>query len=213
MPVSPESGNQSPYASFEEVVRFHGHACPGLASGYQASIAAMKALGVTRPQDEELVAIAETDACGVDAVQVVTGCTAGKGNLVIHDYGKHVFTFINRESGEAVRVKISQPEMPQRAVLDELRPRISAGTATEEEQRIFHSLMHASVKNILSLDPGEVARVEKVVIQPPVKARIFASIPCEICGEMVADAKTREYDGKKICIPCYLKTVENLKPE
>jgi formylmethanofuran dehydrogenase subunit E len=168
----------------------------------------MKALGVTRPYDEELVAIAQTDACGVDAIQVVTGCTVGKGNLVIHDYGKHVFTFINRKNGEAIRVRVSQPKMPEQAALDELRPKAFAGTATDEEERSFHILVQAAIKKILSLDPMQVVNVEKVTIEPPTKARIFNSIPCECCGEMVADAKTREYNGKKICIPCYLKKSE-----
>ena len=66
--------------TFTECVRFHGHSCPGLASGYRAATAAMEALGVKRPEDEELVAICETDACGVDAIQVIAGTTAGKGN-------------------------------------------------------------------------------------------------------------------------------------
>ena len=43
--------------TFEDCVRFHGHSCPGLASGYRAATAAMEALGVRRPEDEELVAI------------------------------------------------------------------------------------------------------------------------------------------------------------
>ncbi|MDD1728458.1 MAG: FmdE family protein [Methanospirillum sp.] len=203
MPVN--SGSSSPYPSFDEVVRFHGHTCPGLATGYQASIAAMKALGVTRPRDEELVAIAETNACGVDAIQVVTGCTAGKGNLIIHDYGKHVFTFINRENGEAVRIQTKQPDIPERASLHELRPRVFSGTATDEEKQAYHSLMHTIVKKMLALDPEEMVTIEKVTVQPPSEAEIFASIPCECCGEQVADARTREYEGKKICIPCFLR--------
>ncbi len=195
----------SPIASFEEVVRFHGHVCPGLAIGYQISLAAMNALGVSRPDDEELVAIAETDACGVDAIQVVTGCTAGKGNLIIKDYGKHVFTFINRANGEAVRVQGIQPDIPERAALGELRPKIFGCTATEEEQRAYHTLTHTVVKKLLEYRPEEVTTVEKVSVELPATAKIFTSIPCGCCGEMVADAKTRDYDGEKICIPCYLK--------
>jgi formylmethanofuran dehydrogenase subunit E len=33
--------------TFEDSIRFHGHTCPGLASGYRAATAAMEALGVT----------------------------------------------------------------------------------------------------------------------------------------------------------------------
>ena len=60
--------------------------------------AAMETLESFRAEDEELVAIVENDACGVDALQCVTGCTFGKGNLLFHDYGKHVYTIYSRSS-------------------------------------------------------------------------------------------------------------------
>ena len=89
---------------FAEAVAFHGHICPGLATGYRAAAVALERLRSGRSEDEELVVITETDACGVDAIQVITGCTVGKGNLFFKDHGKHAFTFINRKTGEAVRV-------------------------------------------------------------------------------------------------------------
>ena len=58
---------------FEEVAAFHGHVCPGLAIGYRMACAGMDALTSVRSADEELVAIVENDACGVDALQCVTG--------------------------------------------------------------------------------------------------------------------------------------------
>ncbi len=42
--------------------------------------------------------------CGVDAVQFLTGCTFGKGNLVHRDHRKNAYTFIRRSDGKAVRV-------------------------------------------------------------------------------------------------------------
>jgi len=68
--------------TYEEIIQFHGHECPGLAIGYRMAIAAMENLESFRADDEELVAIVENDACGVDALQCVTGCTFGKGNLL-----------------------------------------------------------------------------------------------------------------------------------
>ena len=206
---SPAVQEQPKYATFEEVAEFHGHVCPGLSSGYQVAIAAMKALGVERPRDEELVAIAETDACGVDAIQVVTGCTAGKGNLIICDYGKHVFTFYCRKSDKAVRVSTNLDEfMPRKPEMEELRPKVFSGQATAEEQNKFHDIMHQVSDAILQAPPEKVVKVEFVEMKPPQKARIFTSIPCGCCGEMVADAKTREYEGKKLCMPCFLKATE-----
>ena len=48
----------------------------------------LKAIESVRAEDEELVSIAENDACGVDALRCVTGCTFGKGNLIFRDYGR-----------------------------------------------------------------------------------------------------------------------------
>ncbi len=91
--------------SFDEVVAFHGHACPGLALGYRVALYALRKLA-GRASDEELVAIVENNSCAVDAVQVMTGCTFGKGNLIFRDYGKQVYTFIDRTSGSGVRIAI-----------------------------------------------------------------------------------------------------------
>jgi hypothetical protein len=52
---------------FEQIIRFHGHLCPGLAIGYRAAKIAAANLQADRSEDEELVAIVETDACGIDA--------------------------------------------------------------------------------------------------------------------------------------------------
>jgi len=91
--------------SFDEVVEFHGHACPGLALGYRASRAAIKRMG-EKASDEEIVAIVENNSCAVDAVQVMTGCTFGKGNLIYRDYGKQVYTFFKRSSGYGTRISV-----------------------------------------------------------------------------------------------------------
>lgn len=70
-------------ASFQKCVELHGHLCPGLAFGFQAAMAGMDFLSEVRALDGEIVAIVETDACGTDAIQVITGCTFGKGNFII----------------------------------------------------------------------------------------------------------------------------------
>src|SRR5574340_197535 len=87
-----------------DTIQFHGHLCPGLALGYRVAKAALRELDAERPGDEELVAVVENDSCAVDAIQFITGCTFGKGNLVFRDYGKHVYTFYNRRTGVGVRI-------------------------------------------------------------------------------------------------------------
>ena len=79
--------------SYQEAVQFHGHSCPGLAMGFRMTKAALDHFSSERSVDEEMVAIVENDACGTDAVQFLSGCTFGKGNLIFKDYGKMVYTF------------------------------------------------------------------------------------------------------------------------
>jgi formylmethanofuran dehydrogenase subunit E len=55
-------------------------------------------------EDEEIVAVAECDNCSVDAVQFLTGCTIGKGNLRIENLGKTAFRLYRRRDGKAVRI-------------------------------------------------------------------------------------------------------------
>lgn len=188
--------------TFEDCVWFHGHSCPGLTYGYRAATAAMEVLGVSRPEDEDLVAICETDACGIDAIQVIAGTTAGKGNLVIHDYGKHVFTFYNRKDGNAVRITFRRNEKTESGDFPGLRTKVFSGNATELEKAQFHELVHKTTVDILHAPADKIMKIEKITMEAPEKARTFTSVTCDRCGESVADAKTRMVDGKSLCIPC-----------
>ena len=77
----------------EDTIAFHGHSCPGLAIGIRLVELARKQLDIT--ETSNVVCVTETDMCGVDAIQFLTPCTYGKGNLVHRDYGKAGFTFFD----------------------------------------------------------------------------------------------------------------------
>jgi formylmethanofuran dehydrogenase subunit E len=79
-------------AYWEKAKSFHGHECPGLAIGVKVCEAVVGKMGVAPAFDEELVCIAENDACGVDAVQALMSCTLGKGNLIYKGTGKQNYT-------------------------------------------------------------------------------------------------------------------------
>lgn len=103
---------------WDKCVEFHGHVCIGLTIGFKAGEIALKELGASRSADEELVTIVENDACGVDAIQVLTGCTMGKGNLFYRNYGKQVYTFGNRKTGEAVRIAVKPHSLSQQELME-----------------------------------------------------------------------------------------------
>lgn len=166
--------------TFDDAVAFHGHRCPGLAIGFRMTRAAMAALGVSRAGDEELVAISENSACGIDALQLLSGCTCGKGNLFLLDYGKPVYTLYSRTSGRGVRVLFRDDLLPA-----ELRG--------DREARLAHILAAADAELLtLSAAPGE----------PPAKAQIVTTLFCAACGEPVMETRLQDMGGRQLCIPC-----------
>ena len=190
--------------SYKEAVAFHGHACPGLALGYRAAEYALQHLRASRSEDEDLVAIVENDACGVDAIQLVAGCSVGKGNLILKDFGKHAYTFIDRKSKRAIRL-VQRPEpVIQRIdpVASALREKVMGGTATPAEQKEFHKRQAAVIKKILKMPIDELFITREVKPEIPVRAKIFTSVQCASCGEMVAEHRARVRNGKFVCIPC-----------
>ena len=90
--------------TWADCAEFHGHECGGLTIGYKAALYAIKLLNIGCAEDEEVVCISENDACGVDAIQVMLGCSAGKGNLLFHLTGKQAFNIYERNSGRSVRL-------------------------------------------------------------------------------------------------------------
>jgi formylmethanofuran dehydrogenase subunit E len=191
-------------SSFSAVVRFHGHRCPGLALGYRAAEIAMNELRSLPSEDEELVCIVEHDACGVDAVQYLSGCTLGKGNLILREYGKNVYTFVNRNCGEAVRIA-QHPDFSTRRIdsrAGDLRQRVMAGTATAAEEEEYRERMDGVIEKILAAPPEELFSIRRVRVPIPEKARIFNSVICAGCGELVAEPRARRREGKILCIPC-----------
>jgi formylmethanofuran dehydrogenase subunit E len=187
--------------TFEEVVAFHGHACPGLALGYRVSLLAVKELG-ERASDEELVAIVENDSCAVDAVQVVTGCTFGKGNLIFRDYGKQVYTFIKRPGGKGIRISVDF--LPPQETDEEKRmwERYSKGDRSARVVRAVHARKTKKIDMILHAKDEDLFLLSRKKMILPDEAEIYPSIRCALCNEKVMEARARVRNGKTVCIPC-----------
>src|SRR3990172_2565755 len=157
-----------------DAIQFHGHLCPGLALGYRVAKAALRELKADRPRDEELVAIVENDTCAVDAVQFITGCTFGKGNLVFRDYGKHVYTFFNRRTGQGIRISEDYRGFENDQRFPELKKRQDAGEDVSRAMREYKMDKSAA---ILRADEKEILTIEQLSAQPPREAKIRRSPP------------------------------------
>jgi formylmethanofuran dehydrogenase subunit E len=181
---------------------FHGHLCPGLAIGYRAAEAALERLNEERAEDEELVAILETNACGADAVQVLTSCTFGKGNLFYKDYGKQVYTFASRRSGKGLRIALKPGAFQLSPRHAELIERIRNDVATEQERAEFQDFHRSKSHEMLEIDLDDLFSIEPVTIDIPEKARIEPSILCARCGEPTMAGKLVKAGERSICKPC-----------
>ena len=161
---------------WERCVAFHGHECGGLTIGYQAARYAKELLELTFSDDEEVVCITENDACGVDAIQVMLGCSVGKGNLLFHIRGKQAFSFYNRKNGKSARLV--------------LKPRPE--NMTRQESFAYYQ----------GHEPKELFEVKPATIPLPEKARLFESYLCDCCGEITGANWIRLSGGRKLCLDC-----------
>jgi formylmethanofuran dehydrogenase subunit E len=171
----------------------------------------LKELGAEHAKGEELVAIVENDTCAADGIQVVTGCTFGKGNLIFRDWGKMAATFYNRNNKRAIRISVSpsahskmrefreaiqrllkeKRDLPFEELFDAVRKELSGSDLEKDLEKTF-----------LKMRDDELFNVVEVELKEPKKARMFASVICEECGEAVMETRARLKLGKIVCIPC-----------
>ncbi|MDP8928527.1 MAG: FmdE family protein [Actinomycetota bacterium] len=189
--------------SITRAAEFHGHMCPGLAMGIRAAEVALREIG-PHSADEEIVAIVETDMCGVDAIQFLTGCTFGKGNLVHRDHGKNVYTFVRRSDGRALRISLRPGGWgPQDPELGRTRAAITVGTANEDERQRFWSQQRQRSEHILTQPLEELYEIRDVDLAAPRRARIHTSVECAACGEPTMETRIRRLEGQELCLPCF----------
>ncbi len=163
--------------TWKDCVAFHGHECGGLTIGYKASLYAIELLNLEFSADEQVVCISENDACGIDGIQVMLGCSAGKGNLLFHMRGKSAYSFYNRKTGQSVRLV--------------LKPRPEGMTREE------------SFAYMQAQEPKDLFEVKPTTIALPEQARLFHSYVCDCCGEITGANWIRLAGDKKLCLDCY----------
>jgi formylmethanofuran dehydrogenase subunit E len=187
---------------FAKCVEFHGHICPGLSIGFQAAKVLMTRLGARKSPDEELVAVVETDACGADAIQVMTGCTFGKGNFIFKNYGKHAFSLVNRKKGKAMRVCLRPDAFKVDSEYLSIFEKVQNDKASSKELEQFKQFQRERVKKILDAEAESLFKFEKILPDIYPKAQVTESGICDFCKEPTKVDLLRNIDNKKVCILC-----------
>jgi formylmethanofuran dehydrogenase subunit E len=111
-------------------------------------------------------------------------------------------TFIDRKYDRAIRLVQRPQPVVQRIdpVASALREKVMGGTATPAEQKDFHERQAIVIEKILKMPIEELFIIREVKPEIPMRAKIFASVQCASCGEMVAEHRVR--DGKFVCMLC-----------
>ena len=185
--------------------QLHGHKCPAMPLGLRAGAAAMNKLGVERAKDGQLVALLELGEghcahCFADGIQMITGCTFGKGNIKQLGYGKFGLTLVDRASGRSVRV-VPRAEVQgatkQTPFFKEYREKgiPASQVPSEVVEPLILQVMGAPEEKILKM--GD---IESRNLPRPLDA--FDSFVCEQCGDMVVEKYGRIVGDRKVCIPC-----------
>ena len=194
--------NKQP-ADLKRCAEFHGHVCPGLIYGYRVAKEAARLMKLKRSKDEEVVTISENDSCAVDALQVLLGTSAGKGNLIIQDFGKNAYTVLNRSTRRAYRFSrksLYEYGGKNKKLFSRLEKAVAAKAATAEDRQKLKSM---KMEDLLTRPFGEIFTTAEVPFVEPYYARLEQSLPCAVCGEMTMATKLSPLAGKGyVCIPC-----------
>jgi formylmethanofuran dehydrogenase subunit E len=169
----------------------HGHMCPGQVLGIRMAIYGLRALEFDDPikYRKRLLTFVEIDRCATDAVSLVTGCRLGKRSLKFRDYGKVAATFVDLETGRAVRI----------VARDDSRAR---ARAMFPELADPHQAQLAAYKVMGDGELFTLQRVRVTLDATDLPGRPRSRVNCERCGEGINDVRERRIEGRILCQPC-----------
>jgi formylmethanofuran dehydrogenase subunit E len=171
----------------------HGHLCAGQVLGVRMAMLGLHKLGIDDPRSKEdrkrLVTFVEIDRCATDAVAVVTGCRLGKRALKFRDWGKVAATFVDVQTGRAVRVAAKESS---KALARTLHPEL----ADKNQQQML-------AYRELSDDDLFTSQWVKVEL-PPEEFPGYKGerVVCDSCGEGINFRREVRRDGKVLCRSC-----------
>jgi len=152
----------------------------------------LEKLGIGDPRGKDrkrLVTFVEIDRCATDAIGVVTGCRLGKRALKFRDWGKMAATFIDLESGRAVRIAAKESS---KALARSMHPEIQN---KNQQQMLAYREMPAD-----DLFSAQWVKVELAAEEfPGYKGE---RIVCAECGEGINFRREVHRDGRTLCRAC-----------
>jgi formylmethanofuran dehydrogenase subunit E len=182
--------------SFEKLLdistKIHGHVCAGQVIGVRMSMLGLARIGIDDPKGadrKKLYVLVEIDRCATDAIQSVTGCSLGKRSMRWMDFGIMAATFVNLETGKAVRITAREESR-------ELSKKYYPELGNKYQQQL-------EAYKIMPED--ELFAFQEVQVDIPecdMPGRPMRRVQCGECGDYVQDCREVEQDGKILCRAC-----------
>jgi formylmethanofuran dehydrogenase subunit E len=181
-------------AGFESLLKsvaaLHRHLCPRQVLGLRMGLLAGQWLQLDLPRtDKRLIAIVETDGCFADGVAVATNCWMGRRSLRLEDYGKVAATFVDGQTGAALRLA---PHSSART-----RARLYAPEARNRWEAMLLGYQRLPANELFTLQP---VTLKQSVDQ--IMSRAGARAVCESCGEEIFNGRESRASGRTLCRAC-----------
>jgi formylmethanofuran dehydrogenase subunit E len=160
--------------------------------GVRMSMLGLARIGIDDPKGadrKKLYVLVEIDRCATDAIQSVTGCSLGKRSMRWMDFGIMAATFVNLETGRAVRITAREES---RELANKYCPEIE-----NKYQRQLAAYRE--------MPEEELFRVQEVRVRLPecdMPGRPMRRVQCQECGDWVQDCRETVQDGKTLCRAC-----------
>jgi formylmethanofuran dehydrogenase subunit E len=152
----------------------------------------LERLGIDDPRGADrkrLITFVEIDRCATDAVMVVTGCRLGKRALKFRDWGKMAATFVDVNSGRAVRVAAKESS---KSLAREMHPEIAN---KNQQQMLAYREMKAD-------DLFDVQWVTVKLLEEEFPSFKGEKVNCSECGEGINFRREVRREGKILCRSC-----------
>ena len=168
----------------------HGHLCAGQVLGVRLAMMGLRELGITDPiaERKRIVTYVEIDRCMTDAIGLVANCRLGKRALKFRDWGKVAATFVDLQTGRAIRIAARESS---KQIAREMFPEM---TKDAGQQKAYAEL-------------SEEILFEKKWVKVEVKAHDMPGykgprVVCAECGEGINFAREVLHDGRALCRSC-----------
>ena len=168
----------------------HGHLCAGQVLGVRLAMLGLRELGITDPiaERKRIVTYVEIDRCMTDAIGLVANCRLGKRALKFRDWGKVAATFVDLQTGRAIRIAAKE-------------------SSKEIARKMFPDMTKDAGQQKAYAELSEEVLFDKKWVKVEVKAHDLPGykgprVVCAECGEGINFARQVLQDGRTLCRAC-----------